>query len=62
MRKRSTYINQLKKLISDLSERDAVYVPALDDKIDLRLSEWIKSSKESDKYKKLFIREGDGVY
>jgi len=49
-------------LITDLSEREAVYIPASGDKVDMKISELIKGSADKDKLIRLFVREGEGVY
>jgi hypothetical protein len=52
----------MKLLIMELSEREAIYVPAQGDRIDMRISEWIKNSGDTERLTRLFFREGEGVY
>lgn len=55
-------MNNLKKLVLEMKERGVAYVPQSNDLIDQKLANFINSKTDSDKYKALFVREGEGVY
>jgi hypothetical protein len=46
----------------EMQERGVTYIPATGDNIDGKLAQWINKSQDADKYKQLFVREGEGVY
>ena len=52
----------MKKLILELKGRSQSYVPVNEDRVDLKLAEYINASTDPKKYTTLFIRERDGVY
>lgn len=37
-------------------------MPASGDAIDGKLAQWINKNQDGDKYRQLFVREGEGVY
>ena len=45
-----------------MKERSQVYIPILDDDIDIKVGEFINESNDPGKLTKLFLREGNGVY
>jgi hypothetical protein len=52
----------LKQSILELKQRVAVYIPAKDDDIDLRLAEYINNYPDRSKLRIMFLRESEGVY
>eukprot|EP01017_Pseudomicrothorax_dubius_P039145 TRINITY_DN5962_c0_g4_i1.p1 TRINITY_DN5962_c0_g4~~TRINITY_DN5962_c0_g4_i1.p1 ORF type:complete len:816 (-),score=343.55 TRINITY_DN5962_c0_g4_i1:188-2635(-) len=56
------YVNNLKKLIVEMKEKSAIYVPVKDDPIDRRLADYLNNVSDPNKLRVLFIRESEGVY
>lgn len=56
------YIQNLKKLIVEMKEKSAIYIPIRDDPVDARLADYLNTTHDQNKLKILFIRESDGVY
>eukprot|EP01017_Pseudomicrothorax_dubius_P042383 TRINITY_DN6907_c0_g1_i1.p1 TRINITY_DN6907_c0_g1~~TRINITY_DN6907_c0_g1_i1.p1 ORF type:complete len:852 (+),score=329.49 TRINITY_DN6907_c0_g1_i1:52-2607(+) len=56
------YILNLKKLIVDMKEKAAIYVPVANDPVDRRLADYLNNVTDQNKLRVLFIRESEGVY
>ena len=54
--------NNLKKLILEMRERGIAYLPLKNDELDMRLATFINSRDDADRWRQLFVREGEGVY
>lgn len=52
----------LKVYCMDLKSKVAVYIPANDDQVDLKLADFINNYPDRDKIKIMFMRESAGVY
>ncbi len=46
----------------EMEERGVTYVPNKGDDTDIKLANYINSRSDADKYRSLFVREGEGVY
>lgn len=46
----------------EMEERGVTYLPAKGDDTDQKLASFINARPDADKYKQLFVREGEGVY
>lgn len=57
-----SHSNNLKKLILEMRERGVAYIPMQNDRTDQSLADFINGKQDSDKYRQLFVREGEGVY
>ena len=55
-------INDLKALVLEMREAQALYIPSKDDSIDLSLAKFINAQSDPKKLKSLFLRETKGVY
>ena len=55
-------IAQLKTYIIELKARIAIYVPARDDPLDMKVAEYINNYPDRAKLKIMFMRESAGVY
>ena len=56
------YEIDLKKMILNMKEKSAVYIPIKEDTIDKKLADYINSYRDPNKLKVMFLREGEGVY
>eukprot|EP01017_Pseudomicrothorax_dubius_P006077 TRINITY_DN11677_c0_g2_i2.p1 TRINITY_DN11677_c0_g2~~TRINITY_DN11677_c0_g2_i2.p1 ORF type:complete len:700 (-),score=314.98 TRINITY_DN11677_c0_g2_i2:138-2237(-) len=56
------YVLNLKKLIIEMKEKSAIYVPVREDPIDKRLADYLNNCNDPNKLRVLFIRESEGVY
>lgn len=45
-----------------MRERGVVYIPMKEDPLDNKLANFINGRQDGDKYRQLFVREGEGVY
>ena len=54
--------NNLKKLILEMRERGIAYLPLKNDELDTKLANFINARDDADKWRQLFVREGEGVY
>ena len=52
----------LRNYIIDLKARVAVYVPARDDPVDMKLAEYINNFPDRHRLKIMFMRESEGTY
>lgn len=55
-------IGALKSYVIDLKSKIAVYIPVKDDRIDVKLAEYINNYPDRQKLKIMFLRESEGVY
>ena len=55
-------IAQLKTYIIELKARVAIYVPARDDPLDMKVAEYINNYPDRTKLKIMLLRESAGVY
>ena len=52
----------MKRLILEMKETGACYIPYYSDPVDEALGEYINSLNDPERVKNLFIRESEGVY
>mmetsp|Transcript_19639 Transcript_19639/g.26556 ORF Transcript_19639/g.26556 Transcript_19639/m.26556 type:complete len:116 (+) Transcript_19639:899-1246(+) len=52
----------LQHTIMDLKEKAAVYIPAKDDAIDLKMADYINNYPDREQLKVMFLRESEGTY
>ena len=57
-----TELESLKSYVVDLKSKVAIYVPAKDDPIDMKLADFINNYPDRQKLKIMFLREQEGVY
>lgn len=57
-----TELETLKSYVIDLKSKVAIYVPAKDDSIDMKLADFINNYPDRNKLKIMFLRETVGVY
>ena len=62
LRDREVEVETLKSYVIDLKARIAVYIPAKDCPVDMKLAEYINNYPDRQKLKIMFMRESTGVY
>ena len=62
LRDREVEVETLKSYVIDLKARIAVYIPAKDCPVDMKLAEYINNYPDRQKLKIMFMRESAGVY
>ena len=62
LKKAETELETLKSYVIDLKSKIAIYVPAKDDSVDMKLADFINNYPDRNKLKIMFLRESEGVY
>jgi len=62
LKEAETELETLKSYVIDLKSKIAIYVPAKDDSVDMKLADFINNYPDRNKLKIMFLRESEGVY